>query len=128
MFKQFWKNNLIKYTAIGLILGFLFFGGFLFWSQNTSIIGFIDALTVTTLLVFAIGWFLFFSNFGVLNSLFYAMRTFFGGIIGKGPKKSFYEEQSERELLPKEIYYGFWLAATPFLLALVILYIIYLTS
>ncbi|MFA5719567.1 MAG: DUF3899 domain-containing protein [Acholeplasmataceae bacterium] len=128
MLKRLWKNILIRYTVIGLVLGLLFLGGFLLWSQNTTLIGYIDALTIAVLLVFAVGWFLFFSNFGALSGLFYAMRTFFGAIIGKRPEKSYYEEQSERELIPNAVYYGFWLASIPFLIALIILYIIYLNS
>ena len=128
MFKKLWRSLFIKYTLIGIILGVLFLGFFLLWSQNTSLIGFIDALTIASLLVFTIGWFMFFSNYGALTGLLYGMKTFFLGIAGKRPEKSYYETLQDREMVPKAMYHGLWAAASLYGFALLILYIVYLTT
>jgi len=128
MFKKIWNSHFIRSTIIGIIVGAFFFGLFLIWSSNTSLVGFIDALTMASLIVFATGWFLYFSNEGALSSLFYGMKTFFKGIAGKRPAKSYFEEMNEREKIPKNIYRGFWFASLLYAIALVILYVVYVTN
>lgn len=124
--KRFIRSKLLKFTIAGLIIGLFFFGGSLLYSQNFTLEGFIDAFTLSAILVFALGWFLYISNEGLLDILIYGTQSFAKAIIGKRMKESYYDYSAGKERLTKESYFGFWLASLVYLIGFAILYIIYI--
>ena len=102
------------------------FGGTLLYSQNfNSIEGYVDALTMSTFILFVLGWFIYISNEGTLDILIYGVQAFAKAIVGKKMKDSYYDYTTGKHHVSKDTYRGFWLAALIYLVAFIVLYIIY---
>lgn len=124
-FKNFIKNKYFIFTSLGLILGALFFGFGLLWSMRFDLIGFIDALTLATLLLFALTWFLYVANHGLFDLVIYGTQQFFRGLAGKRMPMSFFEYTTSKRKTPKNILISFTIAGGVYALALIILFLIY---
>jgi len=124
---NYFKKTL-KYFIIGFFIGVIIFVSALFYGNLFSIVGFINALTISTILLFAVGWFLFISNVGALDILFYGVQAFTRALIGKRMKSSYYDYTANKEQIPNKVLFGFWLAFLLYLLALIVLYVIYLQT
>ncbi len=68
------RNDFLLFTVVGLMIGVVFFIGSLLYSQNFTLVGYIDAGTLSALLLFALGWFMLISNEGTLDILIYGVR------------------------------------------------------
>ena len=119
------KNDFVLFTLIGFMIGVLFFVGTLFYGANFSLVGYINAGTMSTVLLFALGWFMLISNEGSLDILVYGVQSFAKAIIGKRMKESYYDYTTSKSKVSKGIYLGFWAAAAIYLIPTVVMLIIY---
>jgi hypothetical protein len=123
--KKIIRNEYLRYFIIDTIIGVFLIGMMLLYSQNFSLIGFIDAILVAAVLLLAIGWFLYISNHNVFDLMFYGVQSFWKGVFGKRMKKSYIEHVYEKEQIKPSIYRSLWLSSIPLLIADLILYLIY---
>jgi hypothetical protein len=119
------KNEYIRYFLIDTIIGLFLIGMMLLYSQNYSLIGFIDATLVAAFLLLSIGWFLYISNHNVFDLMVYGVQSFWKGVFGKRMKKSYIEHLYAKEQIKPSIYRCLWLSSIPLLIADLILYLIY---
>ena len=124
--RQSFLKQLLKYFFVGFLAGLFIFIAVLLYGNLFTLVGFINALTVSTILLFALGWFLLISNVGTLDILYYGVQAFAKAIVGKKIKSSYYDYTANKEQIPKEVLIGFWLASLLHLVVLVILYLIYI--
>jgi hypothetical protein len=120
-------NKYIRYYIIGLLFGALFFVVALLFGDLYTLVGFIDAITLSTVVLFAVGWFLLISNVGSLDILYYGVKAFAKAVIGKRMKNTYYDYTTNKEEVPKEVLWGLWLASFTYLIILIVLYSIYLS-
>ena len=109
----------------GLIIGIVFFGGTLLYSQNFTLEGFVDGATMSSISLFVLGWFLYISNEGSLDILIYGVQAFGKALVGKKMKDSYYDYTTGKERVSKDVYIGFWLSALIYLIVFIVLYVIY---
>lgn len=121
-------RKFIKYVAIDLGIGMLFFIGMLFYSQKFDYTGYMDALFVAGVLVFFVGWMLFVVDFGVFDVTMYGMKQFGLALVGKRPKKSLEEAIYNKERLNKSVYRALWVAGLIIFAAAMVMYAIYYFS
>jgi hypothetical protein len=117
----------IKYFIIELILG----GGLTYlitlYSQDTSAIGWMDALLVAGVLLFSFGWFFFISNNHVFDIVLYGFQSFWKRVLGRGGmEKDYYTTISEKSHIPISIFGSLWVSGAVYIFAGIIYYINYL--
>jgi len=117
---KFFQHVLVE-TIIGLFIVFLS----LLYSTNYTIIGFIDGFTISSLILFAIGWFMFISNEHLLDIMIYGVAAFGKAIIGKKMNESYIDHVNNKHKVDGMIYWSFWCSALLHLLVFLILYAIY---
>ena len=123
--KEIRNRKIFKYMFSGIIIGILVFGGTLLYSQNFSLEGFVDGATMSAIVLFVIGWFIYISNEGSLDILIYGVQAFGKALVGKRMKDSYYDYTTSKDRVSKDVYLGFWLSALIYIVAFVILYILY---
>lgn len=123
--KEIRNRKIFKYMFSGIIIGILVFGGTLLYSQNFSLEGFVDGATMSSIVLFVIGWFIYISNEGSLDILIYGVQAFGKALVGKRMKDSYYDYTTGKDRVSKDVYLGFWLSALIYIVAFVILYILY---
>lgn len=125
LMNQYKERKIIKYMISGLIIGIIFFGGTLLYSQNFTLEGLVDGATMSTISLFVLGWFLYISNEGSLDILIYGVQAFGKALVGKRMKDSYYDYTTGKERVSKDVYIGFWLAALVYLVVFIVLYLVY---
>lgn len=105
----YWKK-LRKYLLIDSIVGIFSILVILMYSANYSFVGVMDAVAVSGILVFAVGWLIFVSNFGLFDLTIYGFKSFSKGIMGKKPKKTIEEAIYNKDKIPAVIYHAIWYA------------------
>jgi hypothetical protein len=126
--KKLLNKDLFLFTFVGLMIGALFFVGTLFYADDFSLIGLINAGTMSTILLFALGWFMIVANEGSLDILIYGVQAFAKAIVGKRMKNSFYDYTTEKTRTSKGTFFGFWLSSLIYLIPTVILSIVYYSN
>lgn len=124
--RNFFTKRLLKYVLLETLIGIVIGALFLLYSSNYTLVGFIDALTVSTILLFAVGWFLFISNEHLLDMLFYGVASFGKAIVGKKMKNSYYDHIQNKDQVDKIVYWSFWFTSFIFAVAIAISFILYL--
>lgn len=109
----------------GVIIGMIVFGGTLLYSQNFTLEGLVDGATMSAIILFVLGWFLYISNEGSLDILVYGVQAFGKALVGKRMKDSYYDYTTNKERVSKDVYLGFWLSAAVYIILFAVLYIIY---
>jgi hypothetical protein len=122
------NKDFFLFTFVGLMIGALFFVGTLFYADDFSLVGFINAGTMSTILLFALGWFMIVANEGSLDILIYGVQAFAKAIVGKRMKNSYYEYTTEKTRTSKGTFLGFWLSSFIYLIPTVILSFIYYSN
>ncbi len=120
-------KKFLKYLAVEIFTGLIIGGLFMLYSTNYTVIGIIDALTISTVMLFTVGWFMFISNEHLLDILFYGVASLGKAIVGKRSEKSYYEHIQSKEPVNGAIYWSLWTSSLIYGLALLILFIIYRT-
>jgi len=123
--KKRMKSEYVRYILIDTIIGLFLLGMMLLYSKNYTLIGFIDATLVAAVLLISIGWFLYISNQNVFDLMIYGVQSFWKGVFGKRMTKSYIEHLYEKPQIKASIYRSLWLSSIPFLIADLILYLIY---
>lgn len=126
--KKIKDRKIFKYMISGIIIGLVVFGGTLLYSQNFSLEGFVDGATMSAIVLFVLGWFLYISNEGSLDILVYGVQAFGKALVGKRMKDSYYDYTTNKERVSKDVYLGFWLSASVYIIVFIVLYIIYSNS
>jgi len=111
--------------AIDLAIGIVLSGLMILYSQNFTLIGFIDAILVGGFLLFAIGWFIYISNNNIFDVAIYGVKSFWLGIVGKRMKTTYIEHLENKTQVKPSIYRSLWYSSLPLFLVDLILYIIY---
>ncbi|MBU1141008.1 MAG: DUF3899 domain-containing protein [Firmicutes bacterium] len=119
------KKEYMKYIAIDTLIGVALSGLMLLYSQNFTLIGFIDAILVGGFLLFVIGWFIYISNNNIFDVAIYGVQSFWKGVFGKRMKKSYLEHLDDKNQVKPSIYRSLWLSSLPILIIDAILYLIY---
>lgn len=122
------ERKILKYMFSGIIIGVIVFGGTLLYSQNFSLEGFVDSATMSSIVLFVLGWFLYISNEGSLDILIYGVQAFGKALVGKRMKDSYYDYTTNKERVSKDVYLGFWLSSLIYIVVFVTLYIIYINQ
>lgn len=123
--KKISVRQLLKSFLIGSIIGIVFLAVALLFGGISTLVGYINAFTVSSVLTFSIGWFLLISNIGTLDILIYGVKAFSKALVGKRMKSSYYDYSITKEKIPNEVIFGFWLASFVHIAVLIILYILY---
>ncbi|TNF08243.1 MAG: DUF3899 domain-containing protein [Bacillota bacterium] len=123
--KQIKDRKIFKYMFSGVIIGMIVFGGTLLYSQNFTLEGLVDGATMSAIILFVLGWFLYISNEGSLDILVYGVQAFGKALVGKRMKDSYYDYTTNKERVSKDVYLGFWLSAAVYIILFAVLYIIY---
>jgi hypothetical protein len=123
--RKLMKNDFLFFTLLGMMIGVIFFVGSLLYSQNFTLVGYIDAGTMSTLLLFALGWFMLVSNEGTLDILVYGVQAFAKALVGKRMKQSYFDYTTGKTRVSKGTFLGFWMSAFIWLLPTVIMVIIH---
>lgn len=110
---------------IAVLIGVFIFFMILLYAQDFRFIGYLNASSVTVVLLFSLGWFLFASNHSVFDLPVYGLKQFWLGVFGKRPEKSYYEVVTEKKKVEKKVYIALWVAMIPFVILTITLYIIY---
>ncbi len=122
----FLKKYILKaFTAI--LAGAFISGLFLLYSQNFSLIGFIDAFSFSSLTLFFLGWILFAANHNVFDMFTYGVKHFIGAFSNRRPEVSYYDYISNKKAIPKYIYRYFWFASLILTIITIVIYVIYKT-
>lgn len=104
--------------VIGLILG----GLLILYQASTSLKAILNAVGVSAIMLFAIGWFIFISNHDIFTLPIYGVKSFWTRIAGKKMKKTYIETISDRERIQSKYYIVFWLTSLIYLFAYIIIY------
>ena len=123
--KVVYRKKLKKYLLIDSIIGIFSFIIILLYSANYSFMGTMDAVAVSGILLFAVGWFVFVSNFGLFDLTIYGFKSFSKGIMGKKPKKTIEEAIYNKDKIPPVVYHAIWYAALIQMIVAAGLYIYY---
>ena len=114
----------IKTYLVANIIGALTFLLTLFYTNRFTIISFIDGATLSTFLLFIIGWFMFISNEHTLDIFVYGVKSFTKAVFGKKMDRTYYDYIKDKDPIPKSVYLTFWFASINYGLVILILYII----
>ena len=123
--KIVYRKKLKKYFIIDSIIGMFSILIILLYSANYSFAGAMDAVAVSGILLFAVGWFVFISNFGLFDLTIYGFKSFSKGVMGKKPNKTIEEAIYNKDKIPAVIYHAIWYAASIQILVAIGLYIYY---
>lgn len=123
--KVVYRRKLKKYLLIDSIIGIFSFIIILLYSANYSFLGAMDAVAVSGILLFAVGWFILVSNFGLFDLTIYGLKSFPKGIMGKKPKKTIEEALYNKDKIPAVIYHAIWYASLIQIIIAAGLYVIY---
>ena len=123
--KEFIKKYTITSIVMLLISGALF-GFALLWQWKTNSLAIANAFTLTTILIFAMGWMLFVYNLNILSPLIHGFKSFGLMIVGKRPKLSYYDymKKIQDNPLPKFYYLTCFVTAGILLIPTIILIVI----
>ncbi|MFA5006022.1 MAG: DUF3899 domain-containing protein [Candidatus Izemoplasmatales bacterium] len=119
------RRRVLVVTAIDMAIGVVFVGLMLLFSQDFTLIGFIDATMVAAVLLFAVGWFFFVANNHVFDIITYGVKSFFKGVIGKREKTTYIEYLETKKTVEPFMYHAFWYASLVILAVSLILYAVY---
>jgi hypothetical protein len=119
------KNKTFKYFIIDLFVGVLFTGFMLFYSQDFSLIGWLDAIAVAGIMLFGLGWFFYISNNNLFDMVIYGVKSFWVGIVGKRMKHSYIEYIQEKPQVASSIYKTLWFTGLIYEIIFLVLYLIY---
>lgn len=119
------SKQLLIFTLIFIAMGVLFYVGMLFYSQNFTFMGHVDALFVGAIFVAAVGWFLFISNEGIFDVAIYGTKQFTLALVGRRPKKTLHEYRADKTKVDKTFLYALWIAGGILLIAAIIVYLVY---
>ncbi|PKK87672.1 MAG: hypothetical protein CVV63_00260 [Tenericutes bacterium HGW-Tenericutes-8] len=120
------KKEYLRYISIDILIGVALSGLMLLYSQNFTLIGFIDAILVGGFLLFTIGWFIYISNNNIFDVAIYGVQSFWRGVFGKRMKKTYIEHLEDKTQVKPSIYRSLWYSSIPLFIADFILYLIYL--
>lgn len=114
----------LKTVLVSALIGIVFVGLTLLYSQNFSAAGIIDAVFVAGFLLFALGWFFFISNENVFSLVIYGVQSFWLNVVGKTKDKSYVDYILEKPKISSVVYKSLWIASLPFLITgLVLLFV-----
>lgn len=119
------KYSFLLKLVINIVVGLALVGLFLLYSQNTSLIGVIDAFSASSVLLFAFGWFVIAHNHNVFDILVYGVGQFLGAIFNRRPDVSYPEYLERKKRMPSTLYLYPWLAALLQVFVLIILFLKY---
>lgn len=119
------RIKLYKLTFIESLIGIIVFFLILRYSQDYTYLGSMDALFVSGVLIFGIGWLLFVTDFGIFDLTIYGFVSFTQGIRGKKPKKTIEEAIYDKERIPSYFYQSLWITGLIQVLISLSIYIFY---
>lgn len=125
--------SIIKKINVKFIISFvvsLVVGSLVMWlalliSRSYDTKAWFDATFFGALIIFASGWLLFSATTGIFDTIVYGVKAFGLALVGKKNTKSFIEYRESHQSISKSIYFGIYLASLFFLIAALVLYIIY---
>lgn len=116
----------LKKFAIHVSIGMVIVLLLLLFQNKFTIVGWANATIVTGVLFLSFGWMSIVLNHGLFDLIVYSVTSFWGTLFGKRKEKDFYTTQVEKVKIDKSVYFAYWFAAIPFLIASLILHLIYL--
>lgn len=119
------RIKLYKFTFIETLIGVIIFFLVLKYSQDYTFLGSMDALFVSGVLIFGIGWLIFVTDFGIFDLTIYGFISFTQGIRGKKPKKTIEEAIYDKERIPGYVYQSLWITGLLQVLVSVAIYVFY---
>lgn len=118
-------KKFIIHVLIETFIGIVIVGLHLLYSTNYSLIGFIDGFTISSLILFAIGWFMFISNEHLLDIMIYGVQAFGKAIVGRRMNESYIDHVNNKNKVDGIVYWSFWFSAMLHGIVFLILYLIY---
>lgn len=116
----------LKYMLINTIIGGVITWLLVIYSQNSTLVGWMDAILIAGVILFTIGWFLFISNNHVFDIVTYGFQSFWKRVLGRGGmEKDYYTTISEKDVIPRPIYLSLWLAGLIYFVAGIIVYLVF---
>jgi len=118
-----YKKKVLTYKTVfvAFLIGVLFTGLMLLYSQDFTKDGIVDAMFVGGFLLFTLGWFFFISNEHLFSLVIYGIQSFWLNVAGKTKDKSYIEYITEKPKISSFIFKSLWFASIPFLLTSIIL-------
>ena len=123
--KKLFKNLKFRYFILDVILGAILTGFMLLYAQDTTMIGWLDALFVAGILLIGLGWFFYISNNNLFDMIIYGVKSFWVGVAGRRMKHSYIEYIHEKPLVPSAIYKMLWLTGLFYEFIFLIVYLNY---
>lgn len=104
------NDKIFKYSMFTLshiLAGGFFIGLGLIWQDSYTLTAWTNALWLSFVMVFFIGWIMFIYNQNIISSFVHSIKTFGLMVVGKKPEKSYYEVKVEVEenQIPKGYFY-----------------------
>lgn len=123
-----WQRiRLVKSILIMLIVSAGIFVFALFWQDDTSLMGIVNALWLVIGLEFFVGWMMLMNNMNVLSPLVYGAKTFLKVLTGKRMKNDYYTymKMKEESPIPRFYYRMCFVAALIFaILGVILIFIV----
>ncbi len=114
----------LKTILIALVVGIIFTGLTLLYSQTFTTAELIDALFISGFLLFALGWLFFITNENLFSLMNYGVQSFWLNIAGKRKNQSYIDYITEKPKISSHVFKSLWIASVPFLLiGLILLFI-----
>lgn len=123
----FEKRQFIKKVITTIIILLLIAGGLtgatLAFSQKADLLGWINALFFSGFLIFAFGWLMIVTNAHLFTVLFYGVRQFVMGLLGRKPNQDIIEYRDSRRSVPKYIIITTFIIGLIFIIISVAIYL-----
>lgn len=105
------KNNkkIVKTIIFQYIGAAIFTFLMILYQKNTSLLGYVNAMQVSGITLFVIGWFVYINHFGLFDVAIYGVQAFFKSLVGKTMEKKLYEVRLAHKKMPKYLYLSFWI-------------------
>lgn len=122
------KKDLLIHIIIQLIIGSILIILLLLFQNKFDLLGWLNAVSVTTVLLLSFAWLSFANSKGVFDMLVYGTKKFFSNFSGKKINKTFFEMRMEKPSVNKRMILSILLTSSIFLVATIILSIIWYSN
>lgn len=121
------KKQLIIITLLNLFLAVMFFLAALLWQKKIDIKASINALQVSSSILFFIGWMVLMANKNILSPFVYGIKSFLLMFKGSKPKDDYYTytQRIKENPYPSFMFYIPMLIALPLFITSFIIWLIY---
>jgi len=121
------KSKSFSFVTFGvlLLINVIVFLVVLVFKGKISMLYIIDALTISTAINFAVGWFMYIYNKNLFSSVTYGFKTFFNSLRGNKNSEDYFEYTRNKKYISRQAIETTFLYVVVQVALLILMYILY---